>query len=434
MWLISFCMSPPAAKNPLLKIDALSYGPYGIGRLDGKAIMVPHTAPGDTIEARIVEAKERYALGASIRILEPSPLRRTPPCAYAGVCGGCSWQHLRYDAQLQAKERSVADALRRIGKLDGYELRPIIASARELGYRRRIRLQVGPDKQLGFFGAGSHRLVEIDSCLIAGEPLNELLDSLRRWARGLETAIDYIEFVAGDGPGELIAVVQASGDLAPRDERRCEELIADAAVRGLIVAGYDWRRTWGMPALTVHLLDEISLTVDADVFTQVNPEGNLQILRALLAAGEFQPAERVLELYCGAGNFTLPIAKRVREISAVEGQRAAIACAKLNAQKHGLENIRWSAAAVPQAAARLKNRRERFAKIVLDPPRAGAKDLDADLDALGAEKILYISCNPTTLARDLAALAKRGYALRMVQPIDLFPQTFHVEALAVMGR
>src|SRR5581483_7930442 len=152
-----------------------------------------------------------------------------PPCAYAGVCGGCSWQHLRYDAQLQAKERSVADALRRIGKLDGYELRPIIASARELGYRRRIRLQVGPDKQLGFFGAGSHRLVEIDSCLIAGEPLNELLDSLRRWARGLETAIDYIEFVAGDGPGELIAVVQASGDLAPRDERRCEELIADAA-------------------------------------------------------------------------------------------------------------------------------------------------------------------------------------------------------------
>jgi len=425
-------MSHPASKNPILNIDTLSYGPYGIGRLDGKAIMVPHTAPGDSIEARIVEAKKRYALGEAVRLIEPSALRRTPPCPYVGVCGGCSWQHLRYEAQLKAKEQSVADALRRIGKLDGYELRPIIASARELGYRRRIRLQVGPDKQLGFFGAGSHRLVEIDSCLIAGEPLNGRLDSLRRWACELETAIDDIELVSGDGPGEIIVVAQANGDFVPRDEHRCEDLITDTAFYGLIMAGNDWRKTWGIPALTVNLLDDVSLTVDADVFTQVNPEGNLQILRALLGAGEFRPTDRVLELYCGAGNFTLPIAKRVREICAVEGHRAAITCGKLNAQKHGLDNIRWTSAAVPQAAGRLKNRRERFDKIVLDPPRSGAKDLDADLAALGAKKILYISCNPTTLARDLAALAKHGYTLQMVQPIDLFPQTFHVEALAVM--
>ena len=429
-----FFMSPPAAKNPILNIDTLSYGPYGIGRLDGKAIMVPHTAPGDSIETRIVEAKERYALGEAVRVIEPSPLRRTPPCPYVGECGGCSWQHLRYDAQVKAKEQSVVDALRRIGKLDGYELRPIISSTRELGYRRRIRLQVGPNKQLGFFGAGSHRLVEIESCLIASEPLNERLDSLRRWARELETPIEHIELVSGDGPGEIIGVAQADGDFAPRDEERCEELIADGHFAGLIVAGHDWRKTWGNAALTVNSIDEISLTVDADVFTQVNPEGNLQILRVLLVAGEFQPVDRVLELYCGAGNFTLSIAKRVREVCAVEGHRAAIACGKLNAQKHGLENIRWTAAAVPQTAARLTSRRERFDKIVLDPPRAGAKDLDADLAALGAKKILYVSCNPTTLARDLAALAKRGYTLRMVQPIDLFPQTFHVETLAVMER
>ena len=428
-------MSPATARNPILKIDTLSYGPYGIGRLHGKAIMVPHTAPGDSIEARIVDAKERYSLAEAVRLIEPSPLRRTPPCPYVGQCGGCSWQHLRYDAQIKAKEQSVVDALRRIGKLEGYELRPIISSARELGYRRRIRLQVGSNnKQLGFFGAGSHRLVEIDSCRIAGEPLNELLGALRCWARGLETELEHIELVSGDGPGETIAVVQANGALAPRDERRCEELIADSAVRGLIVAGYDWRKTWGIPALTVNLIDEISLTVDADVFTQVNPEGNLQILRALLAAGDFQASDRALELYCGAGNFTLPIAKRVREICAVEGHRAAITCGKLNAQKHGLENIRWTSAPVPQAAARMKSRRQRFDKIVLDPPRAGAKDLYEDLAALGASKILYISCNPTTLARDLAALAKRGYTLGMVQPMDLFPQTFHVEALAVMER
>lgn len=427
-------MSSPTAKNPILKIDALTYGPYGIGRLDGKAIMVPHTAPGDTIEARIVEAKERYSLGESVRILERSPLRRTPPCPYAGVCGGCSWQHLGYDAQLKAKEQSVGDALRRIAKLDGHELRPIISSTHELGYRRRIRLQVGPDKQLGFFAAASHRLVEIAACLIASEPLNELLDQLRRWMRSLETSIEHIELVGGDGLDELVVVAQTNGDFVPRDEHRCENLIAEATLNGLIVAGHNWRKTWGIPTLTVNLIDEISLTVDADVFIQVNPEGNLQILRALLGAGKFQPTDRVLEFYCGAGNFTLPIARRVREICAVEGHRAAIACGKLNAQKQGLENIRWTAAAVPQAAARLKNRRAHFDKIVLDPPRAGAKDLDAALASFGAEKILYISCNPTTLARDLAALTKRGYTLRMVQPIDLFPQTFHVETLAVVER
>jgi len=427
-------MSHPITKTPILKIDTLSYGPYGIGRLDGKAIMVPHTAPGDSIEVGIVEAKERYALGEAVRLIEPSPVRRLPPCPYAGVCGGCSWQHLAYDAQLKAKEQSVVDALRRIGKLDGYELRPVISSPCEFGYRRRIRLQVDSHRRLGFFGAGSHRLVEIDSCLIAGEPLNELLDSLRRWARGLETPIEHIELVSGDGPGEHIAVAQANRDFAQRDGHRCEDLIANSSFSGLIVAGHDWRKTWGSVALTVNLIDAISLTVDADVFTQVNPEGNLQILRALLGIGDFQPTDRVLELYCGAGNFTLPIAKRVREVCAVEGHRAAIACGKLNSQKHGLENIRWTAAAVPRTAARLKSRRERFDKVVLDPPRAGAKDLDADLAAIGAKSIFYISCNPTALARDLAALAKRGYALQMIQPIDLFPQTFHVETLAVMER
>jgi 23S rRNA (uracil1939-C5)-methyltransferase len=161
-------------------IDALAYGPYGIGRLDGKAVMIPDTAPGDKIVARVVESKERYAVGEIIRLIEPSPLRQIPPCPYVGRCGGCSWQHLRYQAQLKAKEQSVADALQRIGKLSDFELRPIM-SANEYHYRRRIRLQVDGSKRLGFYGAGSHDLVEIDSCLIAAAPLNRALEPLRRW-------------------------------------------------------------------------------------------------------------------------------------------------------------------------------------------------------------------------------------------------------------
>ncbi len=162
-------------------IDALAYGPYGIGRLAGKAVMIPDTAPGDEIVARVVESKKRYAIGEIIRLIEPSPLRQTPPCSYVGRCGGCSWQHLRYEAQLKAKQQSLADALRRIGKLSDFDLRPIMPSADEYHYRRRIRLQIGAASGLGFFAAGSHSVVEIDTCLIADTRLNAVIQPLRRW-------------------------------------------------------------------------------------------------------------------------------------------------------------------------------------------------------------------------------------------------------------
>src|ERR1051325_820665 len=150
-----------------LDIDTLSYGPYGIARHSGKAVMVPHPAPGDRVAVRIRESKQRYDVGEITRLIAPSPLRQTPPCPYFAACGGCSWQHVRYEAQLRAKQDSVADALRRIGKFTDFELRPIVPAASEYNYRRRIRLQVAADNVLGFFGTASHQLVEIRSCLIA---------------------------------------------------------------------------------------------------------------------------------------------------------------------------------------------------------------------------------------------------------------------------
>ena len=429
-------MSQPNAKNEVtLDIDGLSYGPYGIGRVDGRVWMVPHTTPGDTVVARLVEEKERFSIGEVIRVIAPSPARRSPPCPYAGECGGCSWQHLNYEIQLKAKQQSVHDALRRIGKLSDYDLRPIIPAADEFHYRRRIRLQVGPGKDLGFYGASSHHLVRIESCLIAEDQLNGVIETLRRWARGLNTGIGHLEIVAGDAPNQTVVVVKAASDFIPRDEPACAHLVdAEGGIHGLIIAGREWRKVWGEPRITVGLRDDLTLSVDADVFTQVNPQGNRRILDELLAAGNFQKRDRVLELFCGAGNFTLPLARRAQDVVAVEGHRPSINNGKLNAQKNGIDNIRWICAPVPKAVAELKRKRERFSKIVLDPPRAGAKGVEADLSALGASQILYVSCNPTTLARDLAALAKLGYKLATVQPIDLFPQTFHVETLAVLER
>ena len=419
----------------ILDIDRLSYGPYGIGRNSGKAVMVPHTAPGDQVAVRILESKQRYDVGEITRLISPSPLRQTPPCPYFTACGGCSWQHLPYEAQLKGKQQSVTDALQRIGKLADFELKPIVPAPQEYHYRRRIRLQMGTNNMLGFFGTASHQLVEIRSCLIADERLNNALELLRDWIRRLRTAVEYVEIVAGDQPAEVVAVIGAVTSLASADESICDGLTRETeTIRGLILSGENWRRTWGQTAITIALGADSSLMVDADVFTQVNAAANRQMLQALLGAAQFNRSDRVLELYCGAGNFTLPIAQQAQEVIGVDGDRSAIRHGKLNAQKNDLTNIRWTCAPVPKAVAEFRRRREEFTKTVLDPPRAGAKEIVASLPDLNASRIVYVSCNPTTLARDLAELAKRGYRLQMVQPFDFFPQAFHVETLAVLDR
>ena len=418
-----------------LEIGALTYGPYGIGRHNGKAIMVPYTAPGDKVLARIVESKDRYDIAELVQLIDSSSTRQIPPCPYAGECGGCSWQQVGYASQLNAKEQSVDHALRRIGKLQGYELRPIIPSPKEYHYRRRISLQCDSERTLGLFHAFSHDLIAIDSCLIADEKLNEIIAPLRSWIKKLTSPMEHAEIVAGDEPGEIVVVGKLSGEFVSHDDGTCKNFLEqNSTISGLILYRHNWRRTWGVPTISVVLKDETSLNVDADAFTQANPAGNRLILRELLASAEFSDDDRLLELYCGAGNFTIPLAKRVREIVAVEGARFSVESGRKSAQMNRVGNIHWICSAVTVAVKQLQHRRESFSKIVLDPPRAGAKEITGNLVSFAAEKIVYVSCNPTTLARDAAALNRGGYRLSFVQPIDMFPQTFHVEALAVMTR
>ena len=418
-----------------LEIQTLCYGPYGIGRLQGRVIMILNTAPGDKVRARISQAKQNHAVGEMVELLRPSAERREPPCKYFGDCGGCSWQHLRYSTQLQAKQKSVEDALRRIGKLSGFELGAIVPSPREFNYRRRIRLQADRDKRLGFCRALSHELVEIDSCVIADEQTDLHIAALRQWARQLATPITQLEIVAGDEPGELVIIAFANEEFNPVDENLCAGLLTGRrAASGVIFVGPEWRNTWGQSRISLFAEGQLRLRVEADVFTQVNPAGNRELVKALLAAGDFNQSDRILELYCGAGNFTLSLATRAGEIVAVEAHLRSMESGKRNARSNGLNNIRWIHAQAPTAVRNLSRRGEQFTKVVLDPPRAGAKAIERDLASLNAEKIFYISCNPTTLARDVSGFAKHGYKLTMVQPFDLFPQTFHVETLAVITR
>lgn len=420
-----------ATENVRLKIDSLAYGPYGIGRHEGRAVFIPMTVPGDEAEVRIVEEKKNYALGELIGLIKPSAERQPPPCPYVGACGGCPWQTIRYEAQLAAKAKSVEDALRRIGKIEGYELLPIIPSPQEYRYRRRIRLHRSGDGRLGFHRAQSHELIEVASCLIATENADRCLQDARDWIGGLKSRIVEVEIVESDAGANVVLVGKVDGDIAAEDDAASARFLdSHSRVAGLVLFGRGCRRSWGEGKVSVDCGDGLTMNVDAEVFIQVHREGNRRLVRVLLEWGEFDAGDRVLELYCGAGNFTLPIARRAKNIVAVEGDPRAIDNGRINSQANALENIRWIRSHVPAAARQLREKAARFSKIVLNPPRSGAKGLEDDLTSLGAEKILYVSCNPSTLARDLAALDKRGYRTRRVRPVDLFPHTFHVETLA----
>ena len=420
-----------SAKEVRLKIESLSYGPYGIGRDQGRVILVPQTAPGDEGEVKIVEEKRNYAVGELSRLVKPSPVRQNPPCPHFGSCGGCPWQHIEYKAQLAAKEKSIADALRRFGKLDQFEMLPILPSPEEYHYRRRIRLHSDGQKRLGFHRAFSHEVVEIDSCLIADPKANQSLGAAREWIKQLRTEIRYLQIVVGDLVKKAILVGKSEGNFRAEDDRTCSELLEKhREIGGLILSGPGWRHRWGQEKTLLQLDSSSWAEVDGDLFMQVNREANHRLVDQILLWGEFSQQDRLLELYCGGGNLTLPMARLSQEVVAVERNRRSIESGERSGQLNQVDNIRWLCSDVSRAVSRMAKREEHFSKIILNPPRSGAKGLDHDLASLGAERIIYVSCDPTTLARDLAALTKNGYRLNRVQPIDLFPHTFHVETLA----
>ena len=412
-----------------LTIETLTHGPCGLGRDQGKVILVPMTVPGDQVEVEVVEEHQRYSVARLASLSRPSPARRTAPCPYAGTCGGCSWQQVAYEEQLRAKQRNVADTLTRVGGLSGFEVLPILPAPREYQYRRRIRLHVDEGGTLGFRRAFSRDLVEVTNCLIADPDADRGIGVAAEWLRRLETRVTEVEILRADRPGQVILSAITRNRLSGADAHACEDVVT-GPVAGLIMGGPGWRRHWGDTTLSFTVDGDLRLRHDADTFGQVNPAGNRKLVDEVLSWEAFGEPDRVLELYAGAGNLTLPMARRVRRVTAVEAGRRLVQNGERNAARNDLQNIRWHRQDAAGAVEELIRQGRRFTTVVLNPPRTGAKNVASKLAALGARRILYVSCNPATLARDLRPLAAQGYVLRRVRPVDLFPQTFHVETLA----
>lgn len=400
-----------------LRIESLAHLGAGIARDGGKVVFVPYTVPGDLVRARVVEDKPRFARAVLEEVLEPSPHRVEPLCPYFGDCGGCQWQHIAYPIQARYKSRIVAEQLEHVGKLAGVDVREILGMADPWGYRNSARLTVGADGALGFQRAESHQVVAIEDCLILHPSLRDLLRMLDvefpeltalTLRAGIHTGERMVVLeTAGDAPPELEVDIPVSCALALEDGR-VATLIGQTAIHE-VVAGRRYR-------------------ISPTSFFQVNTWGAERLVGIVAQALEPRGGERLLDLYCGVGLFGLALAGRVAEVVGVESAPSAVADALANAE--GMDNVTLVEGPAEEALPELEGA---FDLAVVDPPRGGIHP--AALRALVEKRprrIAYVSCEPTTLARDCAALAGAGYRMRWVQPVDMFPQTHHIESVALL--
>lgn len=430
--LYTVCVASPLHR---VTIERLAYGSAGIAHIEGKVVFVPGTVPGDEAVVEIDSQKKHYATARVVEIRSPSPFRRHPPCLYVSQCGGCSWQHVEYREQLRAKETLVREQLRRLGGLNDLPLLPILPSPEEWRYRQRLRLHVDRRGRMGFLASRSHTVVPIDSCLVAWEGLPLHLRVAREWLASLRTVVSHIELAVQEpvSPPEeqrVTVLARARGSFWQQDERACQLLAAHPLVAGVIVEGKGWRRVWGDMSRTLMVNGE-TLTIRDGAFTQVNNAANQLLVEAVLRHSQVRSADTVIELYCGSGNFSVSLARRVRRFIGIEQDGQAIADARINAARAGARNTRFLHAPASVGVRKLLASGVRGDIVVLDPPRSGAVDIVDYLPKFGARAITYVSCDPATLARDLRRLHQQGYRLQVVQPIDMFPQTYHVEVVAV---
>jgi 23S rRNA (uracil1939-C5)-methyltransferase len=429
-----------------LDIDALAPGGEGVGRAGGRTVFVPFTAPGDRVVAEVPEAGA-VVHGALVALSAPGASRRTPACSHFGPdgdrCGGCEWQHADEAAQLTAKAASVREALRKIGRIDADASgwRPPIASPRPLRYRSRARFHLDRRSlRLVFFERRSHRPVPVADCHLLTEGLEGLRRALGPAIVAAQLAPGEVALEWSDHEQRGSAHLVLAAPPGKEQRSRAEALLrAVPSLAGLVLSAMGAPPTLvGSPVLRHERVPGQPAAGLAssrpDVFQQANRAANALLVEVALEL--LQPdGERVLELYCGTGNFTGPLAARAAEVAAVDVQGPALELAR--ADLAGTRTRFYAGDALKLALALARERKaggKEFTRALLDPPRDGAKGIGPALSALGVERAVYVSCDPATLARDLRGCIEAGFRVSAVQPLDLFPQTHHVEAVALLTR
>ena len=434
-------------------IDGYSSEGLGIARVNGAVVFVPHAVRGEEIDLRITKVMKTSCAGEIVKIHNPSPERMEPECPYAGKCGGCAYRHLTYPEELWAKRQRVQDALTRIGGLD-LTVEEILGAKNPEHYRNKSQYPVGADGSIGFFQARTHKVVPIRRCLIQTEAADRTAQAVGEWMRRYK--ISAYDETTGKGlvrhvcvrvnrKGESLCCVVVNGNKVPREPELAAYVTAAVphtvgvllnsnTRRGNVVLGDKYRTLFGRNYL-MDTLCGLEFKLSMPSFYQVN-RNQAEVLygKALEFAG-LTGNETVLDLYCGIGTITLCLAKAAKRVIGAEIVPPAIRDAKENALRNHIENAEFFCGDAADIAAKLESDGLRPDVVTVDPPRKGlAPEVIASVAAMGPEKVVYVSCDPATLGRDVKIFREFGYEAKRAAAVDMFPGTAHVETVVLLSK
>lgn len=451
----------PVRKNEVYKVTVTAQGTQGegIGKIDGFTVFIKDAVAGDELEAKVIKVNKSYAFAIISKILVPSPARVSPPCEAFARCGGCNLMHISYEEQLKIKTQRVTDALARIGGFHKVEIADTIGMADPYRYRNKMQFPVGyaKDGQIvsGFYSPRSHRIVPVTDCLSGSETFSLVTGAVREFMKRCKIApydeathtgvIRHI-FVRSNAAGKVM-VVLVTNALHIEPEQELVQLLRNR-VEGLVsiiqninldktnlILGKNNVTLWGEDTLT-DTLDGLAFEISPHSFYQVNRLQTEVLYRTALAYADLQGSETVFDLYCGIGTISLFLAKRAKKVLGIEVVPEAVENARKNAARNGISNAHFYCGTADKAIAELHAAGERADVVVIDPPRKGADaGTLSTILKMKPKRIVYVSCNPETLARDVKFLFEQGqYKPQKVQPVDLFPHTAHVETVVLMSR
>ena len=455
---------PPAPKwqrDEVLKIEItdLSNTGEGVGRWEDRVVFVPNTVPGDVMRVKMTKVKATHGFGIPAGIITPSPERVRPACIVADKCGGCQWQQVSYPKQLEAKQHLVIDTLNRIGKLtvsgpDGIRVDPVLPAPEQLSYRNKATYPLGLSQikavQAGYYRQGTHRLVNLNQCPVQDDRLDPLLAEVkldiqeRKWKIYNEKFhkghLKHLSVRVGRRTGQiLLTLVSRSVKLKGIHEQAEQWMMRYPDVVGVLV-NLNWKKTnsiFGPDTYCIagkdHLEEAfagLTYHIQPTTFFQVNTDQAERLLEEIQTELALTGEETLVDAYCGVGTFTLPLAKRVKRCIGLESFTESVTQAEKNAVLNGIGNAEFKIGDVGELIPQLDVKPD---IVMMDPPRKGCEPAVLEvLIALKPERIVYVSCNPATLARDLKVLCEGGYRVNRVQPADFFPQTSHVECAAFL--
>jgi len=421
-----------------LEIDKLVYGGKGLGRIKGRTFFVPFTTPGDIVKIEETSRKSGYSEGKIKKLVKKGQNRVKPKCPYFGKCGGCDWQHLNYEAQIEAKRAILEENLQKIGRIKKPNIDEIIPSPQSWHYRNRAQFKVENGK-VGFFAKGTHEIVDIDRCDILKENLSQAINGLKKLAALLPTEPNEFHIYSSNKDEVILKIVYHGKFKKINFSLENIKEILNINLIGFGIykigeVGYPERIKFFGRDFTFEHIDKFKFKVSADSFFQVNrfQVENL-IKKVSRGAMEYQYL-LAADLYCGVGTLTIPVGRYVHKAFGIESSFSAISNALHNKDTNGLRNIAFFCRETEEGIEIIKENSPDL--VIIDPPRSGlSQRIIRELAALPRlKRIIYVSCNPTTLARDIALFYQHGIHMERSKLIDMFPQTYHIETIAFLRK